>query len=529
MRDLMTRALSRRTFLGAAGAAATVAGLGLAGCGGGGGDTAGSGESGSTGGGTLTVGVGYSTNNFTPANASSALALGANWHVVEGLYELDLHDFTTRPALAADEPVEVDETTFDITLREGAKFSDGTAVTADDVVSSYERNMVEGGLYVPMLAPIASIEKKDDTTVTVKTNYPFALLKERLSLVKVVPTSATDDDLAAMPIGSGPWKYDSINEQAIEFSKNENYNGEFPASEDTMHWDILVDDTARTTAAQEGTTVIMENVPEENRAQLEGAGMTVETVKGFNLPFLMFNTKKAPFDNKLVRQACLYAMDVETMIANALSGQADPATSFLNKDHANYHEAATIYSYDIDKAKELIAEAGVTPGSIVLSTTDHGWIENIAAVAQQGLQEIGFTCEIKSEASSSLYANNCDTDAEVQPFDIVLAPGDPSVFGNDPDLMMNWWYGDGSWTQKRSSWKGSEGYTQLHTLMDQAIQSSGDEQQDLWNQCFDLLSDEVPLYPLLHRSVNTGYYADKVENFSGIGTTGITVIGASAK
>lgn len=478
-------------------------------------------------GGTITAAVAYETTNYHPSSTSSALAMGSNWHVVEGLWELNMNTYEPFRALSADEdPVEVSDTEYEVTLRDGAKFSDGTDVTAEDVVSSFERAMTEGNIYTPMLDFISNVEKKDDTTVTINLDHPFSLVKERLTLVKIVPASATDDELTAMPIGTGPWQYDSITEQSITFSPNENYNGQFPATADNMEWQILKDDTARTTALQEGTIGVMESVPADAAGLIEGAGAVIENVQGFNLPFLMFNTKKAPFDDERVRQAFFYAIDSDKLIDNALSGEASLATSFLPEDHPNYHEAANVYTYDPEKAKDLLAEAGASNLSLTLLTTDHTWIEALSPQIKNDLEAVGINVTIQALASSSLYADH--TDVDDPNFDVVLAPGDPSTFGNDPDLLMNWWYGDNSWTQKRTQWKDSEGYTQLHELLDQAVQTSGDEQQELWNQAFDVISTEVPLYPLFHRQIVTAYYPDQIANYTPIGTTGLNFIGASA-
>ena len=126
-------------------------------------------------------------------------------------------------------------------------------------------------------------------------------------------------------------------------------------------------------------------------------------------------------------------------------------------------------------------------------------------------------------SSSALYPNIVDTGN----FSMVLAPGDPSVFGNDPDLLLNWWYGDNAWMQKRAGWKGSEGYTKLHELMDQAIAAKDDEsRQTYWNQCYDLVSEEVPIYPLLHRKTTTAVKKGVFSQFSPIGSTGLNFIHA---
>ena len=134
-----------------------------------------------------------------------------------------------------------------------------------------------------------------------------------------------------------------------------------------------------------------------------------------------------------------------------------------------------MFTYDPEKAKELLKEAGVDSIDITLLTTDHPWITALAPQVKNDLDAVGIHTTIQSEASSSLYANN--TDVEDPQFDAVLAPGDPSVFGNDPDLLMNWWYGDNSWTQKRTQWNGSEGYTALHELLDAAVARLREEER----------------------------------------------------
>lgn len=481
-----------------------------------------------SGNGEINLGVAYETTNYNPTNTSSALAMGTNWHVVEGLYEFNMNDYSTYPALAAGEPTTVSDTELEIALRDGAKFSDGTDVTANDVVASFEAAMAEGNLYATMLDFIDSVTAKDDKTVTITLKEPFSLVNQRLAIVKIIPANASEDDLTNMPIGSGPYKYESISDSQIVAVPNENYNGPHPAGATKLTWDVIKDDTARTTAATSGTIDIMEAVPSESVDMLTAAGMTVDEVDGFNLPFLLFNTNKAPFNDAKVRQAFFYAIDTEKLISNNMDGKAKAAKSFLPEAHPNFNEASNVYTYDPEKAKSLLEEAGVSDLSITLLNTDHPWIENLAPQIKNDLEAVGITTNLQSEASASLYSNHLDVDSPE--FDVALAPGDPSVFGNDPALLINWWYGDNVWTQKRSFWQESdkEAYDQLQSLIQDATKMEGEEQQQKWNEALDLISEEVPMYPLFHRTMITAYSADKLTDFKSIGTTGLWAVTAQA-
>lgn len=527
--------LSRRTFLAGSAVAAAAAGLTLAGCGGGNTEEAPATTDGGTtaepaSGGTLTGAMAYTSTNVNPIGNSSALMLAATWHVFEGLYDLDLHTYKTYDALAAGDPVKVSDTEYEVALRDGAKFSDGTAVTAADVVNAFELNMADA-TYGAFLEFIDTVAAKDDSTVTFTLKYPFdALLKGRLSVVKVFPASLSEDDLKTMPIGSGPWVYSSVNGDdggSIEFVPNTNYNGKYAATADSMKWDIMLDPTARTTALQEATVQVMESVPDANSEQLVAAGATVDYIQGFNQAFLMFNTQKEPFNDPRVRQAFFYAIDADKLINNQMAGHASAVTGFLPKDHENYHEASTVYTRDVEKAKSLLKEAGAENLSFTM-VTNNNWVKDLAAQIQEDLKEAGITMtNAEQKINWSEYAESAD----VLSYDVMLTPGDPTCFGNDPDLLMSWWYGDNIWTQGRSCWKkaGDGKFEELQTLMQSAREATGSEQQEIWNQCFDLLSEEVPLYPLFHRELATGYQDNLITGFEPIATTGLVFLGAGAK
>ena len=137
--------LTRRSFVAGATAAGALAALSLTGCGGGSSEKKDDGAKSDDGakGGTLTGACAYSSTNVNPIGNSSALMLAATWHVFEGLYDLDLHTYKTYNALAADKPTKISDTEYEVALRDGAKFSDGNEVTADDVVNAINQNMAD--------------------------------------------------------------------------------------------------------------------------------------------------------------------------------------------------------------------------------------------------------------------------------------------------------------------------------------------------------------------------------------------------
>lgn len=245
----------------------------------GGGAAASAGKSGTAVADTITAQVAYASRDFSPATTSGALPMAANWHVTEPLYALDYSDFSVYNALAKGEPERVSDTEFVVNLRDGAKFSDGTPVTSEDVVKSVERTTAEGSLYVSMLDFIKSVEAKGDSAVTFHLTKPFPMFKQRLALIQITPADANADDLKNQPIGSGPWKYENITDQQVKFVKNDQYNGDYPAQTKNMVWNVTVDDTARVTAMQGGKTDVMEMVPANAFKTLEASGSELKPFK----------------------------------------------------------------------------------------------------------------------------------------------------------------------------------------------------------------------------------------------------------
>ncbi|BCA88279.1 ABC transporter substrate-binding protein [Adlercreutzia hattorii] len=481
---------------------------------------------------TLTAAMAYEGSDPNPIGTSSGVFLAAGWHVFEGLYELNMHTYRAECGLAADAPVQIDDLEYEVTLREDTVFSDGSPLTSADVVNAFERNG-ESDLYGAFLSFITAVSAPDERTVHFKLNAPMgSVLQERLALVRVFPATITDEELASKPVGSGPWCYETINAAdggRISFTANHRYTGPWPATCERMEWSVLLDDTRRTDELIDKDVMVMEAAPVVRAEELADAGATVEWVPGFNLPFLMFNCEKPPFDDVRVRQALLYAIDVDSLIGTYMAGHARAATSLLPDYFRHYHRAATVYSYDPEKARKLLAEAGVDELALTLRANDN-WVSTLAPAIAEDWKAVGVTAEVVLLDTTALFAD-LSTEPEpgtLLPFDVVLSPGDPSCFGNDADLIISWWYGDNVWTRARSRWATTPAFAEMAELLAEArSKTSEDEQQPLWNQCFDIIAAEVPLYPLFHRETATAWWTAQLDDYDPISATGLNFLGTT--
>lgn len=481
---------------------------------------------------TLTAAVAYEGSDPNPIGTSSGVFLAAGWHVFEGLYELNMHTYRAECGLAADVPVQIDDLEYEVTLREDTVFSDGSPLTSADVVNAFERNG-ESDLYGAFLSFITAVSAPDERTVRFKLNAPMgSVLQERLALVRVFPATLTDEELASKPVGSGPWCYETISAAdggRISFTANHRYTGPWPATCERMEWSVLLDDTRRTDELIDKDVMVMEAAPVVRAEELADAGATVEWVPGFNLPFLMFNCEKPPFDDVRVRQALLYAIDVDSLIGTYMAGHARAATSLLPDYFRHYHRAATVYSYDPEKARKLLAEVGVDELALALRANDN-WVSTLAPAIAEDWKAVGVTAEVMLLDTTALFAD-LSTEPEpgtLLPFDVVLSPGDPSCFGNDADLIISWWYGDNVWTRARSRWATTPAFAEVAELLAEArSKTSEDEQQPLWNQCFDIIAAEVPLYPLFHRETATAWWTAQLDDYDPISATGLNFLGTT--
>lgn len=477
----------------------------------------------------IEAGISYSlSTGFDPMITTSAAAMAANLHIFEGL--VDLHPATRKPylALASEMPREIDERTYEVPLRQGAHFHDGSPVTVDDVVYSFTRVLdpENASTLLQLVDFIDGVEPHGDKAVRFHLKNPFPLFAERISCIKIVPKAVIEKDpkgFDAQPVGSGPYKFvRALKDNRIEFSGFADYNGQYKATVDEMIWYLLSDSAARVTAQDSDRVQAIEDVPYLDAEWLQKRS-SLEQVPSFGLLFMMFNLQKPPFDDVRVRQALHYGLDTELVIERGLLGHASAATSFVHKEHPDYVKASTVYDYDLDKASQLLHQAGVDKLDFTVHTTDTSWVKDVMPVILESWSKIpGVSVNMQAMQSGALYAQYVDTGN----YQLCVAPGDPSVYGNDMDLLLSWWFRGKTWADKRFHWAGTPEHDQTLDLMDRAVQTSDrDEALRLWGQAIDIMAEQVPLYPIFHRNLPTAWHGTDLKGFKPLPTTGLSFLG----
>ncbi|MFD1046477.1 ABC transporter substrate-binding protein, partial [Kibdelosporangium lantanae] len=409
-------------------------------------------------------------------------------------------------------PTDLTGTSLKFELRDGATWHDGQPVTADDVVFTYARvlspteNVLVHSFFDHWLKDVRKIDDKSVEFV-LKAPFPYAL--QRIQAAKIVPKHVFDgkwaDAVSGKVVGSGPYK---VTEQAplshTSFERFEAYNGPRPAVYRKMLWKSIVDAAPRVAAISGARpeAQIVENIPPANADQLRKAGRTVEFADGGNNLFLLFNTAHPPFDDKLVRQALHYAIDGRKMVDIGLKGAGTPATSFINPRLPSSQPAALTFDYDPSRARDLLAQAGVTGLMVSLSTTNTSLVTDCVKVIKEGWDAVGVETTLDSQDTKALFSK---LDAG-NDFQVVATTNNPMQFGNDPDLLTRYYYAAQSTLMTKYARFTGAGADALLQLQDRAAaETDADVRKGLTKQLLDMIADQAVIYPVVFTQLGTAW------------------------
>lgn len=463
---------------------------------------------------------------FDPMNATTVTSIGINTHVFEPLIEISLASRQYSPALATAMPKRIDATHYRVTIRDGAKFHDGSPVRPEDVVYSFRRvqDPKNASFFAQFVDFIKSVKKVGPRTVEFTLKYPTNLLVTRLPVVKIVPKAIASRDakvFALKPVGSGPYRFVSAKNNAnVRLQRFAGYNGPRPGHIDNITFMVTPDGPSRTAALRSGTVKVVESPPDRDlRVIKDTKGLTAKSLHGFMMQFLMFNCKKVFRDPRL-RQALNWAIDRESIAKNVFLGNAQSAVSYLTEDHPNFVRPSTVYKYSPDKARKLLSAAGydkTNPLRFDMLVFDEvPWIRDSFTIIQQNWADLGVEPRPRG-GGESLYSRYVVDKGD---YDAFLALADQSIFGYDGGLLLGWHYGQ-TWTQRLYFWDSPEQKKMLNLLAQSTRETNAKRQQAIYAQLQNLAADQVPLYPVHHRDTLSGWSTKALAKFQPIRTAGL--------
>ncbi len=360
----------------------------------------------------------------------------------EALYMANLYeplmwinpDGTFNPALAESWETSEDGLTWTFHLRDGVKFHDGEPLTADAVVKSIQRtiDLDTGAAWIWWMVDKMQAVDEKTVEITLTTPYPLDRVAASTYAAWIISPAAAAQDSAwfeeAREAGTGPWMLESYKpDEEIVLTRFEDYWGGWEDNQfDKVVISIVPEQVVQAQMLEGGEVDLALSLPVESLESFRAnSDFTVyEDATLFNYVGFM-NTKKPPLDDKRVRQAIAYAIPYDDVVEVATGGLGQQARGPVPHGLWPYSDEVFQYTYNVDKAKELLAEAGYPDGGFSLVLThaaENLNEERFAPVIKDALAELGIEVEIRP----MLWAQQWE-----------LAKGDPTE-AQDMFLLL-WW------------------------------------------------------------------------------------------
>ncbi|HWI31262.1 MAG TPA: ABC transporter substrate-binding protein [Microbacterium sp.] len=384
----------------------------------------------------LTVGLVLEPDNLDIRHTSgAALEQVLIDNVYQGLVSRT-QDSEIVPAIASDFEVSDDGLTYTFTLNEGIVFHNGEPLTVEDVVTSLtqvkdDETIVGHGDF----AGVASIVSPDPATVVITLIEPNQNFLFTLTTPAGLVFKAGDPtDLKTDANGTGPFALERWSQgDSITFVRSDAYWGEAPQVAEVV-FQYIPDFTAGVNAALDGSLDVLTAVDPNLASQLADSGFALTKGKTTDKGTLAFNNTKAPLDDVRVREALRLAVDHDALV-EALGGGSTLYGPIPRLD-PGYEDLSDVISYDPERAKELLAEAGVEDLELTL-TIPSFYGTTVPQVLVSDYNDIGVTLTVESvEFATWLQDVYTNKDYELS-FVLHVEPRDFGNFAN-PDYYFGY-------------------------------------------------------------------------------------------
>lgn len=354
-----------------------------------------------------------------PADSTDGESSAVIVNIFEPLLRFKKEQTIVEPALAASWQVSEDKLTWSFKLRQGVKFHDGTPLDAAAVKFNYDRQKDENSpwrfkgkfeYWHLFFGSVESIEAPQPDTVVFKLNRPDATFLTNLALFNMGISSPTaiqkyGEDYFKHPVGTGPFYMKTwIRNEKILLKRFADYWGE-PAKIEMLIFKPVPDNAVRLLELENGSINVLDGInPDDVPRIRKNPELSLLTQPGLNVGYLAMNNLKPPFDNVKVRQAINHAVNKKALVDAFFAGGSlgTAAKNPMPSTIWGYNDQIQPYAYDPQKAKQLLAEAGLPNGfkaklwAMPIARPYMPQPQRIAEAIQADLKAVGINTEIVS-------------------------------------------------------------------------------------------------------------------------------------
>ncbi|MBY3618303.1 glutathione ABC transporter substrate-binding protein [Acinetobacter sp. CUI P1] len=417
------------------------------------------GQGGNTAGGTETstpttkndkdIVIAINSNFITldPHNASDTHSISAARTMYEGLMGFD-ENMNVVPILAESHSISEDGLVYTFNLQENVKFQDGTDFNAEAVKVNIARIQDEkNNLRLrKSFAKVAKVETPDAKTVVITLSEPYNAFLNKVAMAPIIsPKALTENgaDISKMPVGTGPFKFKEwVQGDRLVVEKNTDYWQKDLPKVDSITFRPVPENGSRIAMLKTGEADFIYPMPTEQVSEVEGLeGITVDTIDSTIVRYVTLNTMKKPFDDVKVRQAINYAINKDAYIKVVKSGLGAKLDSTMSSK-TQYYSPQKGYDYDIEKAKQLLAEAGYPDGfeTEIWGENESETMKGMQFIQQQ-LALVGIKVEVKSmeggTLSDQINAAKTPEEAKIQMWYVSWSPSSGDADGATRGLFSS--------------------------------------------------------------------------------------------
>ncbi|PYI56221.1 ABC transporter substrate-binding protein [Paenibacillus flagellatus] len=426
-----------------------------------------------------------------------------------------------KPMLAKSWTVSDDNLTYTFTLQDNAKFQSGNPVTADSVAYSLDRlSKSKSGSFLYQLSGIKTVTVKDPKTIVIQLDKPNHMFMQMIGLYNF---SILDDKLMKEKgndyvtnhaAGSGPFsieKWDPATEAVLVANKSY-WQGAPKLDKVTLKF--MKEASNRVMLLGKGDVDMAIEIPAKDVADLKkNDKIAVNSNASNRILYFALNTNVKPFDNQKVRQALAYAVPYDQLIHDVMYDQAKQMKSAVASNTPGYSDAGYVYKHDLEKAKQLLKEAGYEKGfsfDLTLGSGFQDW-EDDAVLMQAEFAKIGVTMNIQKVARAQFLQMQKERN-------LTAYISKWTSFVNDPSYHLGFLlYGKG--TSNYGNYKNAK----VDELWEQANNEKDKAKRDaLYKQAQEIITTDSPWLYLYEYNRIVGlnknvkgyvYYPDEIIRF----------------